>query len=347
MTHANRSAYVRSPWQFEVRDNPVADPGPGQLLVRIAACAVCGTDLHIADRRAKNWQPLGHEVSGTVLAVGAGVTGFAPGMRVALDSSAPCGRCPTCLPGPRGRGRPDLCPAPATYYGSATMGFGEILLAPQQSAVVVPDAVPLEAASLVEPLGVSFDLVHTAEVSPGDHVLVVGPGPLGLGAVALCRRAGAARVMLAGRSTSVARLRAGAALGADEIIAVDETPLTEHEWGGRPPDKILVTAPPPVLVEAIRIAPFGGLIAYIGIAFGPDARIELDADDFHFRKLSLRASHASPGTHAASSIRLLETMPELGREMISHRFRLGDIGDAFARLRHDRSQTVKLVMIAQ
>lgn len=121
--YANRSAYVKSPWHFAVRDNPVPAPAAGQLLIEIKACGVCGTDQHIADRAADVWQPFGHEVAGEVKAVGEGVPIFKVGDRVAVDSSAPCGTCATCAPPPLGRGRPDLCPKPLDYWLSITMGF--------------------------------------------------------------------------------------------------------------------------------------------------------------------------------------------------------------------------------
>jgi len=329
-THANRSAYVKSRRQFELRDVPLPDPGPGELLVDIGACAVCGTDFHVTDRQAPDWQPFGHEVSGTVAMVGEGVTRFAAGDRVALDSSAPCGRCGVCLPPPHGRGRPELCRAVATYWGAAAMGFSEMLLTPQECAVPVPESVSLDVASLVEPMGVSLDLVQVAEVTHGDHVLVVGPGPLGLGAVALARRAGAERVLLAGRAHSRARMEAGLALGADGLIEVDRQPLADHGFGGRQPDKILLTASPSMIPEMLSTVAYGGIVAYIGVAWGPDAVVEIDADHLHFGKLSLRSSMASPGTHAPASMRILETMPELGEQLISHRFALDDIAQAFA-----------------
>ncbi len=344
MTHASRAAYVKAPYQFELREQKVPGPGPGQLLLEVAACGVCGTDLHIAAQLAGDWQTLGHEVAGVIRAVGEGVTDFAAGDRVALDSSAPCGRCPICRPRPYGRGRPDLCRTPATYWGTATMGFGELLLTPRECAVAVPERMSLEVACLVEPVGVSLDLVRTAEVGPGDQVLVIGPGPLGLGAVRLARRFGAERVLLAGREHSTARLAAGEALGADALIRVDRTPLADYDFGPRRPDKILVTAPPAALPEAIELAAFGGTVAYIGIAWGPAARIAFDADAFHFRKLSLRASHASPGTHAAEVIGLLDDLPELGRELISHRFALDDLPAAMVMCRDDRAAVKKAVM---
>jgi len=339
--HQNRSAYVKSAWQFDLRDVPLSDPGPGELLIEVGACAVCGTDFHVADRQAPEWQPFGHEIAGTVAATGEGVARFTAGDRVALDSSAPCGHCEICSPPPHGRGRPEVCRTVATYWGAPAMGFSEMLLTPQECAVPVPDSVPLDVASLVEPMGVSLDLVQVAEVTHGDHVLVIGPGPLGLGALALARRAGAECVILAGRSHSVARMEAGLALGADALIEVDRQPLSEYDFGVRQPDKVLVTAPPAAIPEAIDIAAYGGTIAYIGVAWGPDAVIELDADRLHFSKQSLRSSMASPGTHAADSIRILQTMPELGDQLISHRFKLGEIAEAFA-LGSDPEQKPKL-----
>lgn len=336
---AHRSAYVRAPWQFEVRDLALADPGPGQVLVRVAACGVCGTDLHIADRQAKDWQPFGHEVAGTVEAVGEGVSRFSLGERVALDSSAPCGTCPTCAR------RPELCPTPLSYWGWPAMGFGDRLLSPQECVFPIPKGMPFEVACLLEPVGVSLDLVQTAGVACGDHVLVVGPGPLGLGAVCAARRAGAERVWLAGRSTSVARMRAGAALGADALIELDRSPLDRFQFGARKPDKVLVTAPPEVLPGMMEVAAFGGVIAYIGIAAGPKAQIAFDADAFHFRKLQLRASHASPGTHGRESLRFLGECPALGRELVSHRFALEDLDDAMATARDDRKTVKKMVMV--
>jgi L-iditol 2-dehydrogenase len=344
-TYDNRSAYVKSPWQFQLRDNPVPPPGPGQLLVQIHVCGICGTDQHIADRTAADWQPFGHEVAGMVEAVGAGVTAFKPGDRVALDSSAPCGECSTCAPPPRGRARPDLCPNPVNYWLTATMGFGQRILAPHQLAVHVPEIVPLDIASLVEPLGVCIDLVQVAEVGPGDHVLVIGPGPLGLGAVFLAARVGAEKIMLAGRSSSKARLEAGLKLGADTLIETDKRAVTDTDFGSRKPDKILVTAPPDSLPAALAVAALGGIVSYIGVAWNEKTRVQIDADDLHFRKLSLRPSHAWPGTHAAESIRLLATCPELGHTLVSHRFSLDEIERAMTTVRDDRASVKKALVV--
>jgi L-iditol 2-dehydrogenase len=343
--YGNRSAYVRAPWQFALRDNPVPPPGEGYLLVEIHACGICGTDQHIADRYAPEWQPFGHEVAGVVKAVGSGVPGFQVGDRVALDTSAPCGTCETCLPPPRGRARPDLCPNPVNFWLTQTMGFGELILAPYQLAVHVPESLSLETAALVEPTGVCIDLVQTAQITPDDHVLVVGPGPLGLGALFLVKQANPARILLAGRNANSARMQAGLALGADTLIDVAQTPLAKTDFGKRKPDKILVTAPPETLPEAIQIAATGGIIAYIGVGWSESARITIDADDFHFRKLSLRPSHAWPAVHAQRSLRLLSTQPILAQTLISHRFGLEEIERAMLTVRDERQMVKKALIV--
>jgi L-iditol 2-dehydrogenase len=342
----NRSAYVKSPWHFAVRDNPVPSPSAGQLLIEIKACGVCGTDQHIADRAADDWQPFGHEVAGVIKAVGKDVPLFKVGDRVAVDSSAPCGKCATCAPPPLGRGRPDLCTTTLGYWGSITMGFGQLLLTPHQLVVPIPDDMPFDVASLCEPLGVCIDLVQVAQVEYGDHVLVIGPGPLGLGAIALAKRMGAAHIYTAGRSTSKARMEAAMALGTDTFIEIDKKPLTDYKFGSRKPDKILVTAQPDSLPDAIKVAAQGAIISYIGVGMNHTKQVSFDADDFHFRKLSLRPSHAAPATHAAESIRLLQTEPNLGKTLISHQFGLEDIEQAMLTARDNRVAAKKVIVVA-
>lgn len=343
--YSTRAAYVKSAWQFEVRDIPLEAPKPGQLLVEVKACGVCGTDQHIADRTATNWQSFGHEVAGIVREIGEGVTRFKVGDRIAVDSSAPCGKCAACLPRPYGRGRFDLCMSPVSYWDFPAMGFSQLLLTPEQCAVHIPDHLPFDQASLVEPLGVCVDLVKVANVQTGDHVLVIGPGPLGLGAVFLAQQAGAERIYLAGRmSSSKGRMEAGTALGADTLIAVDQKPLAQYDFGAQKPDKILVTAPPETLPEAIEVAAFGGVIAYIGIAWNKRAIIQIDADKLHFQKHSLRASHAWPGVHAPESVRWLSTNPLLGSTLVSHHFGLEEIERAMLTARDNRDQARKVIV---
>jgi L-iditol 2-dehydrogenase len=187
--------------------------------------------------------------------------------------------------------------------------------------------------------------VRTAQVGPGDHVLVIGPGPLGLGAVFLAKQAGAERLYLAGRSASRARMEAGLAFGADVLIDIERTPIGSYDFGARKPDKVLVTAPPDSIPAAIGVTALGGIVSYIGVAWDARAQVQIDADDFHFRKLSLRPSHAWPGIHARHAMHLLATYPELGQALVSHRFGLEEIERAMLTARDDKASARKVVVL--
>ena len=333
-----RRALVKRRYEFDIREEALPSPAEGELLVEVAACAVCGTDLAIAGKTAEDWQPFGHEIAGVVRATGDGVTRFAPGDRVALDSSAPCGTCERCR-----QGRPLECRDPRSYWGQ-WMGFADRMIAPQEVAYPAADLSPTTAC-LLEPAGVSVDLVDVGEVGEGDRVLIIGPGPLGLLAIPACRRRGAARIWVAGRSHSKARLEAAVALGADEIITVDTTELEDADFGKEGVNRILVVAPPTMLPAAAEIGCVGSIISYIGISWDESARIELDADKFHFKRQQLRASMAAPGTRGAEALALLRSGRFDPQVVLSHRFTLDDIAAAMAGCRDDKATSKKKVMI--
>ena len=333
-----KSAYVKAPYQFELRDVRLPKPRRGQVLLTVKTCGVCGTDaVHIAGLQATDWQPFGHEIAGVIEEVGPGVSEVKPGERVALESSSFCRSCSICR-----NGRVDLCSGAPHFWGKPAMGFSEKMLAPIE-CVVPFTGLDFDAASLAEPLGVAIDLVKTAGIELDDNVLVIGPGPIGLMALALARSRTAGTVFLAGNSHSKARMRAGRKFGADELIHVDKTPLEECEFGTRI-TKILDTAPPRTLQSAIKIAAKGAVIAYIGIEYGEGAAISFDANDFHFKKLQLRASFASPALYFPMALELIK----LGRidadTLISHRFPLKQIEKAVRTAAEDKANAIKVVV---
>src|SRR5208282_4545599 len=150
----------------EVVDVPVKKPGPGELLVKVAACGICGSDLHIyewelgADRMvARLPAVLGHEPAGEVVEVGAGVSTFKVGDHVALDPFGHCGRC-----GPCRAGRFHLCSAPSTLSGA----FAEFTVAPVENAHLVPSTMDIEQAALLEPFGTGLHAIEQSCLKAGD-----------------------------------------------------------------------------------------------------------------------------------------------------------------------------------
>jgi len=328
--------YVRPPWEPELRALELPDvPPAGEVLLRVDACGICGTDLTTAGRKAKDWQALGHEVAATILAVGSGAPHLSPQQTVVLESSSFCGRCELCRDG-----RVDLCRKAPHFWGRPAMGFSTHMLVP--ASCVVPYAgLDPAVACLAEPWGVAYDLVKTADIQMGERVCLVGPGPIGLAALALARHQAPARLVSVGRSSTARRQEIAARLGA-ETRTVDGPLDREKELAGAF-DHVLLTAPTACIPPALSLLAYGGRLTYIGLAEGSGA-ITFDAENFHFRKLQLRASFASPAIYFPAVLRLLAAGILPGAELVSHRFPLRDAGDALVLCRERKPETLKVVI---
>lgn len=219
-----RAVVIHPPHELRVEDRALADPGPGQVRVAIRAGGICGSDLHYYQHggfgtvRVKHPMVLGHEVAGIVDAVGAGVTGIAPGQAVAVNPSLPCGTCRFCQAGDQ-----QHC-LEMRFYGSAMRdphvdgGFREALVCEATQAVPLPDGLDVTTAAFAEPLSVCLHAVRQAGPLLGKRVLVTGAGPIGALTIAAARLAGAREIVatdLAAAPEATARR-----MGADRFIAV-------------------------------------------------------------------------------------------------------------------------------
>lgn len=300
---------------------------PGQIRVQIEACGVCGTDLQVQpDSAGKELAMTGHEMAGRILELGAGVTGLTVDQRIVLDSATPCGRCENCR-----NARQELCTDIQSFFYLGLFGFSEEIIAPAVCAIPYAGLDPA-VASLQEPLGVAIDMVRLADIGVDSNVLVMGGGPIGLMAVGLVRRAGARRVFLSQRRRRTARCELARRMGVDDVIDPDESPLTGHDFGC-PIDRILVTSPPTTLADAFGVAAKGGIISFIGIEHGDGAFCTFDANAFHFKKLQLRASFASPALFGPQALTYLREGIIDGDAIVSHRFSLDNIAAAVSTAR--------------
>ena len=224
---------IHAPDDLRVEQQDVAAAGPGEVLVRLSFGGICGSDLHYFHNggfgavRIKRPMILGHEVAGTIAAVGEGVSRVKPGDRVAVNPSRPCSRCRYCL-----EGLPNHC-LDMRFYGSAMRdphvegAFRDLLLCDAVQCESVADGVPLQHAALAEPFSVALHGVSRAGALIGKQVLVSGCGPIGALVIAAARVHGAARITavdLTDETLAVAR-----AMGADEVINVASQP----EWTQR------------------------------------------------------------------------------------------------------------------
>ena len=210
-----KAAVLHGPRTFRVEQRSVPEAGPGEVLVRVRAAGICGTDYRIwtGDRPVQYPLVPGHEFIGDVAAVGRGVTRVAVGDRVAVEPNWGCGRCDLCR-----AGSGNLCLARTAVGIDRAGGFAELAVLPEQACWSAPAGVPDERLLFTEPLAVVLRAVGRAAPQAGESAAVLGAGTLGLLALQLLRRAGC-RVLVIGRTAR--RLELARALGADVVVATE------------------------------------------------------------------------------------------------------------------------------
>ena len=270
---------------LRIEDVPApSTPGEGEVLVRVATCGICGTDLHeyvagpivtpVAPHPltgARNPQILGHEFAGDVVAVGPGVTRVTEGDRVAIMPLAYCGQCAYCL-----RGLQHLCATMACVgLSHAWGGMAELATVAEYQVVRLPDGVSYRQGALIEPTAVAAYGVERAGVSPGDRVLVTGAGPIGALA-ALCARAAGASTVYVSEPNPARRARAEA-LGVATVLdptTVDVPELLREQSDGLGVDvAIECTGHPNGFAAAVGSLRRRGTLAQTGLFVG-EASVE-------------------------------------------------------------------------
>ncbi len=339
-----KSAWVDEPRHIVIRQMELREPGPGEVTVRVKACGICGTDIHFfSDLPAKALTPLGHEVAGIIAAVGEGAVRLKVGMPVVVQNNIACGACDACL-----NQKPASCSNIQTYMNDQA-GMGEFLIVP--AAMVIPfEGLDFPIAALAEPLTVSLDLLREADVQLGDDVLIIGPGCIGLGCVALSRMHGARRVVVVGHNLNSVRgayrKEVAFKLGADAVVDSRETSWKERLRGEYPKlfDKVIVTSPPRTIVDGIELAGFNSRIVFDGIDFKDD-EISFHANDFHFAKKRLIASHAIPNWGFPQALELLKRNATLRTLLSTHTFPFDALQEGFKAYADDRVPVIKPVIL--
>lgn len=219
MTATMRASYLNKPGELEVRDVQLPELEPDQVLVQVAAVGVCGSDVHyyqhgkIGPYIVNHPLILGHELSGTITAVGAAVNPARIGSRVAVEPQRPCRICKECK-----AGRYNLCPAMEFYATPPIQGaFCEYVAIQSDFAYDIPNSVSFEAAALIEPLSVGIWAAQRAEIKLGTRVLIAGAGPIGLIMAQAARAFGATEIYITdiNEDRRAFALKHGATVGLD------------------------------------------------------------------------------------------------------------------------------------
>ena len=298
-----RALYAKGHMDFDTRDDQVGPPGNQEVLIKVHACGICGTDVNFANDWAEDQMPLGHEIAAEVVEIGKDVTAYKPGDKVIVEDCTMCGICENCK-----TGQVQFCRNMYDLSGQA--GMAEYMCVRQNSCVPF-DGLDYTSASLTEPLAVSISAVLTAEIPLGGSVAILGPGPLGLMAAKVAKLKGAGFVAVTGLNRKTAREKARMDLaqyyGADLVIEA-ETQSVEDLVKAKFPngvDRVIVTSPPKSMYDALKIIRYGGNITFLGLNFGGQDTIEISINDLIFNKISLRPSFAEPAINFPLSINLL------------------------------------------
>jgi L-iditol 2-dehydrogenase len=258
-----RAAVLHGIEKLVIEERPVPRPGDGQVLVRVTAVGVCGSDVHyyehgrIGDFVVEQPMVLGHESSGVIVSVGEGVGTDRVGQRVSTEPGLPDLSCSECL-----AGRYNLCPAMRFFATPPVDGsLAEYVVVHEAFAHPVPDQLSDDAAALLEPLSVGVWANRKAGTTAGSRVLVTGAGPIGLVAAQCALAFGATEVVLA--DLNAYRLNLGSSLGATGTIRVDERPISES--GFEPTILLECSGHPGATRDGIRSVARAGRVVLVGM----------------------------------------------------------------------------------
>jgi 2-desacetyl-2-hydroxyethyl bacteriochlorophyllide A dehydrogenase len=275
-----------------VEDVPRPVPGPHDLLVRVEACGICGSDRHMFRGEFPTAKPvtLGHEFSGIVEEAGVAVEGFRVGTRVTGDPNIACGQCEHCL-----AGRPNLCHELSAIGVHRDGGFAEYVLVPEGQAVVLPPRLDARHGAFCEPVSCCLHAIDVARIPKGGSVLILGGGVIGLLMVELALRAGAGQVVLSTRQAPrrALALQLGASAVAD--AALGDAAIAAVLPGGA--DVVLECAGVgETFVQSIRMVRRGGTVVFFGVV-PQDDRVQVSPFELLTKELRLESAWLNPLTH--------------------------------------------------
>ncbi|MBI2218185.1 MAG: alcohol dehydrogenase catalytic domain-containing protein [Candidatus Rokubacteria bacterium] len=331
------------PGDLRAEELPVPTPGAGEVVLRIDAALTCGTDVKTLRRGHPVMIPrvptvFGHELAGTVTALGRGVRGIRAGDRLVAANSAPCGECAACV-----AGRPNLCEDLLFVNGA----YAEYIALPARlvarNVVRLGPDLPASRAAFAEPLACALLAVERARVDAGQSVVVLGHGPLGclLAMVAAARKA---RVILVGKAGW--RFDRVAALDIGECIDAAGSPDVVAEirarTAGRGGDVTFdATGRPEVWEQAVDAVARGGTVVFFG-GCAPGTSITVDTRRLHYEELALLgAFHHTPDT-IRQAVDLMESGAVVPDGIVTHRMALGQVPDALALM--SRGEALKVLI---
>lgn len=321
-------AYFLGNQCIETRPLVLPEPGEGQVLVKVSACGVCGTDVHIyhgGKGSAEVVPPviLGHEFSGHIVKLGSGVTGLEEGQLITVDPNIYCGKCRPCR-----QGQKQMCHHMRAVGVNMDGGFADYCLVPYAQCVPVPEGTDPELAALAEPLACCLHGIDRVGIRPGENVLVIGGGTIGQIMLQLARLAGAAKVVLS--EPVEIRRELAVRLGADAAIDPlhEDLPQRLSELLSRDGADVVIecVGNPHTSAQAIDAAAGCGRVMLFGVP-NPDAVLQTKMHPIFQKELTIMGSFVNPDTHSRA-VALLSSGQLKLKELITHRFPVSQLEEA-------------------
>jgi len=293
-----KALLLREYKNLELLDLPQPAPAAGEILVQVAACGICGSDVHGYDGSSGRRIPpivMGHEAAGLVAATGPGVTRFKTGDRVTFDSTVYCGECPYCL-----RGEMNLCDRRQVIGVSCgeyrrAGAFAEYVTVPERICYALPDSMSFAEAAMLEPVSVALHAVKVSQIRGGETALVIGAGMIGLLTLQAARAAGSSRVLIA--DVDLTRLRLAESLGATETMLLSGDDLARevvHRTGSGVDVALEAVGRNQTIQAAIHSVRKGGTVTLIG---NIEPQITIPLQVVVSRQLRLQGTAASCGEY--------------------------------------------------
>ena len=336
------------PLHFDYTDVSEPDVGPEDVLVRVKACGICGSDVHgYTGETGRRLPPIimGHEASGVVERVGAEVKGLEPGQRVCFDSTVYCNRCAACRRGEVNRCDQRQVLGVSTPDVKRHGAFAEFVVLPHWTLLPMPESLSFTQAALLEPVAIALHAANRADVQPGDVVFVLGAGPIGLFTLQAAQLKGAAKTIVS--DLDATRLDLARELGTDVVVNPNEADVlavVREATEGRGADVSIEAVGIGVTVrQAIAATRAGGCVTLVG---NLEQRTEIPLQEVISKELTLTGSYASSGEYR-DAVDLVASGKIDVLRLVSETAPLAEGQRAFDRLRQADEPLMKIVLEPQ
>jgi L-iditol 2-dehydrogenase len=330
-----RAARLYGKDDLRIEEVPVPEAGPGEVLLKVKASAVCGTDIRMFRNGAKAATPesplvLGHEVSGVVESVGPGVSGYRAGMAVAVAPNMGCGVCDQCV-----SGNTQMCPAFKAFGINIPGGFAPFMKIPREAVsqgnlAPIPEGADFVSAALVEPLACVYNAFQRIAIVPGDTVLVIGAGPIGLMHAKVALMAGAARVFMNDLSAERLSLCRGIEPAIVALLSEGLKERLSDATAGRGVSVCITAAPSAdAQILALEVVGVNGRVMFFGGLPEGRSKVALDTNLVHYKQITISGTSRQSLIQYRRTLALVASERLVVRDLVTKSLPLEDIRASF------------------